>query len=269
MRLRTCVSALVLLLALAAGLYRAEQPPEPPPVPTAKELVAYLNDQASRVRALLCLDVQLDLKQGPVSWGMNGHLAFHQGRNLRLCCRALGQPVLDLGANGREMWFWFGKAVPPLAGLVRRADLPCSKAVWLAPVPPDWLAEVLGVCPRSPTGEYQVVAKPDVVELVEPGRTPRGDPVRRVTVFRRKQGAPQVVGHRVEEEKGRVLLRAEIARTARDPGTGVNLPVRLRLLWPAEKLEISARLCDPVVNPDIPADRLSRLYGPPEQLKGK
>src|SRR6516164_4441940 len=81
--------------------------------PTAAELVAALNSNASRVHSLQCRDVDLDCTAQDQSFGLTSMMVCQKPRNFRLRARAVGNDVADIGSNDREFWFWISKAEPP------------------------------------------------------------------------------------------------------------------------------------------------------------
>src|SRR5262249_57670564 len=83
-------------------------------VPTAEDLVYYLNFNARKVQAVQCNRLEIDCKQGNQGVGLDGLLACEKPRNFRLKAKLLGQPGVDIGSDGdREFWYWISKAEPP------------------------------------------------------------------------------------------------------------------------------------------------------------
>jgi hypothetical protein len=261
MSTRTGVSLFAILLIAVPAVSQE------PTAPTAEQLVKYLNDNAARIQSLECPNVQIDAKQGIQGVGFDGQMAFRGPRDLRLRARFLGQPGMDLGSNEQEMWFWLAKSDLPGPIHVKRAELPCTKTGWPCPVALDWLGTVAGAVPHDPLAAEKVVVKADTLELVELVRSPTGETQRKVTVFRRKVGSPQVIAHRVEDTKGQVLMAAHIYELQTDPVSGAVFPVRFRIDWPAEKMEIRVRLPEVHLNREITADRAQKLFTVSEDLK--
>jgi hypothetical protein len=201
--------AVVLLAAastawtLGGGLPPAEEAPEgsltlpvPSGEPSAALLVAYLNDNARRVRTLECRDLEVDIRQGHQSVGCVGQLACQPPRRHRLVLKALGQTAFDLGSNETECWYW----LPRSEGTPHRfafKDLAKGRARWPFPFPPDGVARVLGIAERDPAGAYEVRPKADTVELAETIVLPGGKAVRWVTVLHRAARLGQVAGYRL------------------------------------------------------------------------
>src|SRR5262245_42219443 len=65
----------------------------------AASLVKYLNDNAQRVQAIQCNDVNMDCMQGSQAVGLDGKLVCQKPRNFRLTANLLGQPSVDIGSN--------------------------------------------------------------------------------------------------------------------------------------------------------------------------
>src|SRR5947209_20412711 len=70
--------------------------PDAPP-PTTTQLVAYLNDNAGRVKAIQCNQVEITARQGIQSIPLDGMLVCQKPRNFRLKAKMLGQAAADLG----------------------------------------------------------------------------------------------------------------------------------------------------------------------------
>src|SRR5437870_4026971 len=78
--------------------------------PTAASLVAYLNENSRQVQAMSCQDVTLDCRDDKQSGSAAGRMDCQKPRNFRLTAKVVGQPLVDIGSNEQEFWFWLGKA---------------------------------------------------------------------------------------------------------------------------------------------------------------
>src|SRR5262249_10156370 len=81
-------------------------------VPTAAQLVYYINDNADRVKSLRCNDVGLQCSQGLRTVGLTGRMVCQKPRNFRMSAKLMGQDELDLGSNDQEFWFWVKHGQP-------------------------------------------------------------------------------------------------------------------------------------------------------------
>jgi RNA polymerase sigma factor (sigma-70 family) len=244
--------------------------PFAPTVPTAAQLIAYLNESARRVPVLHCDNLTIDAREGQQSIGLVGQMAIQQPHNVRVIFKVLGQPALDLCSNDQGWWCWRSRTEPPELLHARRPDLVRRAATdWPCPVGPEDLVWIMGMRQHDPATPVEVIAQPDTLELVEKAWTPQGKPLRKVTVFHRGLVAPprsQVQGFRVEDTEKKVLLRVEVREVAVDRATGAVVPTRLVLSWPDQKMKIDARLQRPEVCATLKQERAIRLFGPPPGL---
>jgi RNA polymerase sigma factor (sigma-70 family) len=279
-RVKVAVAAILLVVGVGSGVLKwwplagrpaglgtapggvARAAPVPVPRrPSVAMLVAALNGNARRVRTLTCQEVTIDCRQGREAIGLHGRLAFCRPGQFRLVVQVLGQPELDVGANRYEAWCFTRRSKPTrLFRCPRRG--PAVGGKWPLPFHPDWLVEVLGLAEHAPGKGYEVVERGDAVELGYKASDPQGKPVRKAIVFDRSRSRLRVAGYRVEDERGRVICRVQVLETRRD-ASGAVLPRRLRLEWPAERIEIRVRLDDVRVNVPLSDEQVRRLFRPP------
>jgi hypothetical protein len=207
-------------------------------------LLAILNENARQAPALIQLQVTLDVKQRGQALGIDGLLACGRSGQVRLVCRMLGQPCLDLGSNEREPWC-----------IVRG-----QKVTQILPCHPDWLPALLGLKVYGHARDYHVVPRPGGLELVEKSVSPAGKPLWKITLIEQTGKRYRVVGHRLEGAGGKVILTCSVLAVQRDPATGLEIPSRLRVTWPAEKVEIRVRLSD--LRP-LDGSRATTVFRPP------
>ncbi len=199
------------LLALAAGCNSTrwnfvgnERRPagnqNPAPVagaPSVASLVAYLNDNAGRVRSLRVDDVDVTAKQGYQTVSVRGRVMSEKPRSFRMKATALGSDAVDLGSNNDEFWFWVAKGTPQqLYGTYK--DLGEGRIQAPIPCQPDWVMDALGIGQYGPPEKYQLEPEGDTLKLVERTRSPQGRPVRKVIVMKRlpmRPPQPQVIAH--------------------------------------------------------------------------
>jgi hypothetical protein len=236
------------------------------PPPSAAALVNYLNDNARRVQSLECRDLGLDCHQGFQSIGLTGRMVCQKPRNFRMGANALGTQQVDLGSNDQEFWFWVGKSDPPYLFHCAYADLPRASSRMPFPFQPDWMIEALGIAEYGPPANYQVVDHGRTLELVEQTVSPSGQQVRKVTVFKRTQThgtEPQVLAHILQDVNGKDICGAYVSEVQIDPTTGAILPHRVRLVYPAEKIELKLKLDELAVNRPLDAQRVALLFTRP------
>jgi hypothetical protein len=232
----------------------AENAPTGEQIPTgAKELVGYLNECSGRLNSLRS-DLDLDCKAKGQSVGLGGALVCEKPRNLRLRGTLTGQSVCDIGSNNEEFWYWIKQEDQPLYHCsyeaMARGNVPLP-----FPFQPDMVMAALGMADFNPDPtRYQVKVLTNTVELSESVTSPSGRPVQKVTVFARgrvdevamKKGRPQVVGYKIRDERGVDVCTAIVDRVTVERGAVV--PQKIRLNWPAEKMDLALTLRSVKVN---------------------
>jgi hypothetical protein len=219
----------------------------PAPQPTAAAMVNYLNENAQRVQGLSSTDVTLECRQDHNSGNLSGRLDCQRPRNFRLTARVVGQPTVDIGSNGEEFWYWISKAEPPYVYHCTYDDLQKPGVFIPFPFQPDMILAALGMAQYDPNKPYEVRANAAArtVELIESATSPQGRPVKKITVFRSGpagRNEPVVVAHVLKDEQGREVCSATVSEVQTDPATGAVVPRRVRLYWPAEKIELKMKL---------------------------
>jgi hypothetical protein len=231
-------------------------------MPTAQDLVGYLNRTAAKVTALESRDVDLDIKAGSQSIGVRGVLFCQKPKNFRLKAKIVGRDVADFGSNDQEFWYWIKDDQPPglyhcsYTDLARGAPLPF-------PIHPDWVLEALGLAAPAPVGSpeqeqalgrsLQVRKSPDnkYVELIEQTRSAQGQPVTKVTTlnnFRASGKIPQVVGYQLWDARNQLICRATVLSVQSDQASGAVVPHKVELKWPAQQLTMTMTLNEIAVN---------------------
>ena len=263
--LLACVAAVWLSTGCAPkarGPWHGQQPL--PESTTREQLVRHINDQAARTVGWRCRKMVVEV-DGAVA-DASGLIAVQYPRRLRLKAKAMMIPVADVGSNADRVWCW----VNPKLGGPGPETLTCKHASFDAvrcaaertggmqiPFEPDWLMEVLGVAPLDP-------------QRVTLEKAPGGGPIwllishriddggrRMLRVIEVDAAHGQILAHELRDAKtGSRLARAELQDHRRDPETGVVLPHRIILSWPAAGLAgMTLRLGEIEVNPrDLPDD---------------
>jgi hypothetical protein len=223
--------------------------------PTVDQLVDFLNKNADRVegKAVRCERVSIDAKQGhEPAPGLLGTLICQTPRNFRLTGKAMGRPAVDIGSNSDEFWYWISEAKPPYVYHCSYQDLATGNVKLPFPFQPDIIVAALGVSRYDPNKRYDLKVNPRTAELSELIRSPDGKEVRKITVFDRawaypERGEPQVIAHSLQDERGKTICTATISAVQVDAATGAVLPKKVKLVWPAQQIEMAMELDNAVV----------------------
>lgn len=265
----------VLLLAGCNQLFHKTTNPEvaTQPLPrdlTAAKLVAYLNDNAAKVQTVRCNGLDLDCKQGFQSVHLTANMACQKPNGFRLLAKSGISDEVDLGSNSQEFWFWVKRNEPPYLFHCAYDDFRRGNVALPFPFQPEWIIEAMGISQYDPAKEYKVVPKGTTIELQEVAQSPQGRPMKKVTVFNRNpspSGVPQVIAHKLLDEKDKEICSAQIYAVQVDPVTQAVIPRKVNLVWPSEKLEMRLTLDKTQVNAPIDNQVAARLFGRP-QLQG-
>src|SRR5262249_5888898 len=158
---------------------------------------------------------------------------------------AFGKPEVDVGSNEQEFWFWVARDESHCLYFCRYDDLTRGQVRMPFPFQPERITEALGAAQCGPPENDDLQATPTSLELSERTRSPQGVPVRKVTVFNRApaQGTnPQVTAHLLQDAQGREICSAYITEVQIDRTTGAIIPRKVRLVCPAEKMEMKLQL---------------------------
>lgn len=231
---------------------------QPPALPTADNLVEYLNRNAA------CLKPDQALTTGFVNIivdaenkgriGIDCKMICQAPRNLMLSGVLFGNPAVDIGSNNKEFWFWSKEINPPYLYHCSYDDL--AQGVQIPfPFQPEMAVTALGLAQYDRTKKYdlQVIRDkkgwPQTIELTEHTVSPEKKPIKKVTVFNGKQSfvpQPQVIKHILKDEKDNIVCVATI-RTAQQVGGdgGPIIPQIIDFSWPDQKLKMTMRIDNP------------------------
>jgi hypothetical protein len=237
--------------------------------PTPEQLVAYLNRQSSPVQSIFVEDVTLEARKGLFSApAMRGWMVCHKPRHFRLQGSVSGHPGVDIGSNSDEFWFWVNQSDgdKPMPLLHCRHD-EASRAQLPFPFHPDWVLEAMGMATYGPAERYKVNVpnRGDTIELIEDSYSPQGQPVRKVTVFARRNtggAAPQVRSRLLTDMRGKEISSIHIEEVRLDP-SGVVVPRQVRLEYPAERVTMHLTLDTISVNGSVTDQRLATWFTRP------
>ena len=236
-----------LLFSLLVPHAESGSPGDRPLQANAAAIVKYLNENAGRMQSVTFTAVSMKVSQDGNTGSVDGRLDCQRPRNFRLTGKAVGQPMVDLGSNSDEFWYWISKANPPYVYHCSYADLARTDVLIPFPFQPDMILAALGMAQYDPTKSYEV--RPNnaarTVELIEATKSPQGQPIQKITVFRSGpvgRDEPIVVAHILRDAQGKDICKATITHAQTDPSTGAVVPRRVQLVWPAEKMELTMNL---------------------------
>jgi hypothetical protein len=249
--MRHLVVGVVLAAMLAAGCASgpfARTTNTPPPlasIPRAEQVVTHLNHNCRDIQAVEFDKVSIQAKQGIQTLGVNGMLAYQKPRNFRLMAEALNTTQADLGSNSQEFWFWFKEGNAPLYRCAHD-ELAQARNIPI-PIHPDWIAEALCLQELGPADQYQVRTAGQKMELISQASSPQGAPLQKVTVVDLAgPNAGKVTAMRLRNAKGEEVYTSEV--TEYQNVGGYNIPRKITLRCPSQKMELQLKLDGPKVN---------------------
>lgn len=224
--------------------------------PTVENLVEYLNNNAKHIepgQALNCTNVTIDVNAEAGRVGITAMMQCQAPRNFLMSGVVVSQPVLDIGSNDKEFWFWSREINPPYLYHCSYDDLARGVKVPF-PFQPEMVVNALGIARYDPTKHYDIrIVKddkghPKAIELIEQGRSPDNRPIKKVTVFNYTQAQvpqPQVIAHLVKDEQDRVMCSATIRYAQQVASTGLLVPKIVDFSWPEQKMRMTMRIENP------------------------
>jgi hypothetical protein len=254
----------------------AVRPNETPQVkaqPTVENLVAYLNNNANRIQpgqALNCTDVTIDVNADGTRVGINAMMQCQAPRNFLLSGVTFGNhPVVYIGSNDKEFWFWSKQINPPY--LYHCSYDAMAQGVKVSfPFQPEMALSALGLAPYDPAKKYDMKivtdkrGNPAFIELIEQARSPENKPIQKVTRFNYHQarpGKPQVVAHVLKDERGNIICAASIRSVQQVGDNGPIIPQIVDFNWPEQKMKMTMTIYNPqliAMPPEKAAMRFTR-----------
>ena len=227
--------------------------------PNVVNLVAYLNENASRVNTVRFDDMSIDATMGSQSFGLRGRIYAEKPRNFRMKATAIGKDEADIGSNSQEFWFWLARNPEPHQYFCSYKDLDEGRVRMMPlPIQPEWVMETLGLGPYGPADKYKLEADPDgkLLRLVEKSKSPQGVAVRKVIVMNRKEvrsPQPQVTAYLLlDDATGQEICSAHILSTAVDRTSGVIVPYKMELRMPTQKMKLALKMDGLTINATVP-----------------
>jgi hypothetical protein len=271
-KIQTLVLGIALGLPLLAGCYLFNPrkndapinvPTTPDKQPTATSLVNYLNLNAKRIQSVRA-SLDIDAKQGIQSLSISGGLAARRPRELRLRGKVVGTPVVDVGSNDKQFWYWIGKTKEDYYYSCSYQELATGKINVPFPVEADMVMAALNMAEYDVKGKYDLKQTKDAWELIQDTTSAAGQPVKRVTVFRgtlARPGEPQVLEHSMRDAKNNLVCRATVQKV--EVVGGAVIPTKVAIEWPAQKVKMTLMLSSLEVNKitDAESARIFSLEG--------
>lgn len=230
--------------------------------PTVDNLIEYLNKNAACVKpdqAVTCRNVMINVDADGTRVGVDCKMICQAPRNFRMSGVTLSQPVMEIGSNNKEFWFWCREVKPPYLYHCSYDDLARGIKVPF-PFQPDMVVKALGLAPYEQGKQYTIKivdatrGHPKAIELTEQAFSPDHKPIQKITVFNYHQADPQILAHIVKDERGRVVCEANIRSAQRVDG--INGPIIPRIVdfnWPEQKIRMQMRIENPSITAMPPA----------------
>ncbi len=215
-------------------------------LPTAAQLIGYVNNNTDRIKSLRVSELEITMVQGIQTLGLTGNLVAERPKNFRLMANVLGNPALDIGCNEKVDW-----------NNVRRNDGTMTNMPF--PIQPKLLMEALGLSTIGDAQKYELEHDAKTLKLVEKTTLADGTTVRKIFVFKRdaeRTPTPQATNYLLLDDRtGKEIWHADVRETQIDPATNVILPRVLEVRWTSggQSLKLVMKLKGIIVNGDIPA----------------
>jgi hypothetical protein len=254
------LAVVAVLLALSAGGCRSVWPsnwsvwpkPAEPCVlgddATKDEIVAHINQRATKLAAWQCSDATISTNQMLAS--LNAHIAVERPNKFRLVASTtMTGNEADFGSNSERIWFWMSRDPSKKVFTVRHDQLDTVERRLPIPFRPDWLMEALGVIPLNPQNVEMLPRQPGdkMARLISREYTPAGRVVQRTIVVDCCNG--NIVSQTLQDMKGRVLMKADFNSFQVERHSGLKLPYRIDVQWPQTDMSMTLRLRTIQVNP--------------------
>jgi hypothetical protein len=208
--------------------------------PSLQEIIGVTNENTARVRSLATDHATIRATHSP-SLRAAIRLEPRPGAppNLRLrASTALTGSELDVGSNSELFWVWLRRSEPKALYFARHDQFAGSAMHRMLPVTPEQLVAALGLVTLGADGSHQGPFR----------RAPGKLAIRSVVA---SSGGPQTIVTEVDDRAGWVLAQhlydaggAHLATVTMsdhrlDPVSGVTLPRRVDMHWPARQLDLS------------------------------
>jgi len=250
----TTLATLASLLALSGAScpqfiqrYSQPLPRALPASPSLAQVMEVVNGNSARIVAFSTARGSISTAGFP---SLRANLAYQREKDFRLRAdTALTGPEVDLGSNQQEFWFWVRRAQPPALYYCAHDRYATSSARQIIPVDPLWLIEALGVVTFDPTwqhtGPASVGSGRIEIRSIQPS-TATIEPVTRIVVLDETRGT--VLEQHLYNSRSQRIATAKLSRHVHDPASGVTMPRRVEIEWPATQFALTIDLTDLQIN---------------------
>lgn len=237
---------------------------------TLEQVVAKINENTALMPAWTSNRCRLSPKGlSAVAGSVSASIAVAAPRNFRLRASGPGGPVVDIGSNTDEFWFWSQYDQEPGVKVCSHSDAELATRRMPVPLQPDWVMEALGVTQLDASGltfepipstHSRWLGGQSRANLVSYYTASNGAVIRKVIVVDTCQGT--ILRHELKHGET-TLARAEMRDHRRCPRTGAIYPAAVDLHWPAsgvaltmqfDSVDIAPTGTNPVIfdRPEIP-----------------
>lgn len=224
--------------------------------PSAKELVRYLNDQSALIDTFHAKDISVDARvNGESTPDVSGWLICQKPLNFRLTAKFLGMSQIDFGSNSERFWYWIKQSPDQAVVTLSHQDYKNGTRLPF-PFQPEWVLEALGMATydaEATNFEVRVLAR--TFELSEPGKSPQGEPIRKVVILDRRRTltppVPRVKAYQIRDMKDQIVCEAKILETKAvniSKTESIAAVRKLSLEWPAQKMLMTMTLDSVEIN---------------------
>lgn len=238
----------------------------------AKDLVNYLNTQASHLQSISYTDVSIHTSENGRDNPRLGDSTLHaqKPRNFRLLGGTFATSgEVDLGSNEREFWMYVKRMDSPNFLYCSYEDFPKAAKRFPIPFETDWVMQALGMAEYPADVDYTSSVNEQQRKYILSYRTTTsaGQPVRRVVAFNADHDSgrkPVVSKHFIVDDREQVLATAEIlsAKAVKVGTSYVQVPTEVVLEWPTRQFKMRLVMGGERVNENM-GDRAAALFTRP------
>lgn len=216
---------------------------------TTEALIAHVNQNIATIQTWRTFNAVISSPDLPFS--VDASVAVEAPRNFRMVVRSPMGPEADIGSNQEHYWFWNRQDKSNRIYLANHEFESAENSGGEMPFQPEWIMESMGVIALDPAKlqEYSRDANARTLTLSEDRTSPRGEPVRKLTVIDLCHGL--VREHLLVARSGRMIARAQLLDHYRDQLTQAVLPGKMHLEWPEAKMNMTITLKGVDVNSNI------------------
>lgn len=226
--------------------------------PTLDELIQITNQNSARIQQLQASNARIRLlNEDTIDYPLSASYAFDRPRRFRLRAgTSFTGDELDLGSNDDTYWIWVKRDDRKKIYFGRHSEYYQSAARQVLPVPPDWLAEALGVV-QFDANHYHTGPsrnRPGQLEVQSRIQTPGGE-LLKITVFDERYA--WVLEQHVYDASNQLLASALASDFYYDPAQQVSLPRNVEINLPTANIHFTM---------NTPQHQINQLSADPAQL---